>query len=282
MTIYVILPVHNRLEMTRQFLTSLDHQSVSDRVHVVLVDDGSTDETSMEFQDRPDTTVIRGDGSLWWAGSIKRALEEIRLQISAEDFLYLANNDTVLDPDHLAQLIQTAQKHPGTVVGSVSYERWPGDIRHPVSAAFVIDPSRLEVSNLPGDVTGIQKADALAGRGTLLPASALPHMHMNPKLRPQHFADLAMTHALRKSGFDLVVQPQATSTQLARAGSSVEIQPSVRDVLNRRSQLYLPGMWSFWWEVSSIRQRMTLPVRFLLRAVRQTGKGTYSLRPSDH
>jgi GT2 family glycosyltransferase len=282
MTIYVILPVHNRVEMTRQFLTSLDHQSDSDRVHVLLIDDGSTDGTSLEFKDRPDTTIITGDGSLWWAGSVERALEVVRLRISEGDFLYLANNDTVLSPDHLARLLQTARDCPDLVIGSVSYENWPGDIRHPVSAAFAIDPSRLEVSNLTGNVTELQSADALAGRGTLIPAAALPHLHMNPKLRPQHFADLAMTRALRKSGFDLVVQPLATSTQLARAGSSVEIQPSIRDVLNRRSQLYLPGMWSFWWEVSSPRQRLTLPFRFLLRAVRQIGKGAYSLRQADH
>jgi GT2 family glycosyltransferase len=282
MTIYVILPVHNRVEMTRQFLTSLERQSLQVRVHVVLVDDGSTDGTSMEFRDRPETTIITGDGSLWWAGSIQRALEAVRLEISEDDFLYLANNDTVLSPDHLPRLLHTALECPQSVIGSVSFEIWPGDIRHPVSAAFVIDPRRLEVSNLTGNVTELQSADALAGRGMLIPASALPHIRMNPKHRPQHFADLAMTHALGKAGFDLVVQPLATSTQLARAGSSVEIQPSVRDVLNRRSQLYLPGMWSFWWEVSSPRQRFTLPFRFLSRAARQVGKGAYSLRSAAH
>jgi hypothetical protein len=103
-------------------------------------------------------------------------------------------------------------------------------------------------------------------------------MRLDPRRRPQHFADLAMTADLKRQGFALLVQPAATSTQLERAGSSVEFQPRLRDIFKRRSQLYLPALWSFWWEMSSGWERITLPVRFIVRGLRQTGKGAYEIR----
>jgi GT2 family glycosyltransferase len=278
MTISVILPVHNRLAFTKQFLASLQSQSINEPTHLVIVDDGSSDGTGEFLASLTDTTVIRGDGTLWWAGSVQRALAQITPNMSDDDFVYLANNDTVLDPDHLAQLHATAMQYPDALIGSVSFEVWPDGHRHPVSCAFVIDSEHLETTNLPGNTKELHEADALAGRGVLIPADAARRMRLDPQRRPQHFADLAMTANLKRKGFALLVQPAATSTQLERAGSSVEFQPRLRDIFKRRSQLYLPALWSFWWEMSSGWERITLPVRFIFRGLRQTGQGAYDIR----
>lgn len=278
MTIYVILPVHNRWDFTKQFVASLRAQSIEHPIHLVAVDDGSSDGTDQALASMADTTVVHGDGSLWWAGCVQRALQTITPELREDDFVYLANNDTVLDAHHLAHLHATSLEHPDALIGSVSFEVWPDGHRHPVSCAFLIDSRHLETTNLPGDTVTLQEADALAGRGVLIPASAARRMRFDPRRRPQHFADLAMTADLRQQGFTLLVQPRATSTQLERAGSSVEFQPKLRDVFKRRSQLYLPALWSFWWEMSTGWDRVTLPVRFALRGLRQARRGSYDVR----
>jgi len=281
MTIYVVLPVHNRWHFTKQFLQSLDDQAglpQGTHVHTVIVDDGSTDDTRQGIRDRASTTVLAGDGSLWWAGAVAQAFTHLENVIQPEDWVYLGNNDTVLDPAHLRTLVQAAQENPKALIGSISYEIWPTGEHHPVSTGFRIDAEHLVVTNIPGTIEIQTSVDALAGRGLLMPAEALWASRLRPRVLPQHFADIAFTSDLRRQGFELIVEPRALSTQLERAGSSVEFAPRVIDMISPRSQLYLPAVWTFWWHESTIRERASLPLRFVGRGVRQVLSRNYVFR----
>ena len=273
MTIHVLVPVHNRADFTRQFLQTLREQNCEQPLRVVVVDDGSSDHTPDVVRNF-EVDLITGDGSWWWAGSIQRALTAIDKRLRPGDFVYLGNNDTSLAPNHLAELLRIAETGPATVVGSVSNEIWPDGTVNPVSAGFLIDPDQLTVFNAGMETsTGL---DALAGRGVLLPVAAARALHFSPRTRPQHFADLAATWALRRSGFSLNVAMAAVSTQLERAGSSVEFRPTLASAASKRSSIYLPAMWSFWWAVSTPRQRASLPARFAARGFRQVRSGLYA------
>ena len=81
--IYVVIPVHNRKDFTRNCLLSLQKQSFQ-AFEVVIVDDGSTDGTAeMLREEFPELPVLKGDGNLWWTASvnmgIKYALEQEKL-----------------------------------------------------------------------------------------------------------------------------------------------------------------------------------------------------------
>ena len=273
MTIHVLVPVHNRAEFTDQFLASVREQQCSESVRVLVVDDGSTDRTSAIARSHG-ADVLTGDGSWWWAGSVQRGLRRLSSVMSVGDFVYFGNNDTVLAPGHFEALLNVVHEHPGSLVGSVSNEIWPDGTVNPVSAGFFIDPTTLTVENAALDVR--ENLDALAGRGVLIPASAARSMKMSPRRMPQHFADLAATWHLRVQGHPLRVAEAAVSTQLERAGSSVEITPSLASAFNKRSSIYVPAMWSFWWDVSTPAQRITLPARFLRRGFNQVKSGAYA------
>ena len=277
MTIHVLLPVHNRLTLTERFLTSLDAQDCEEPRHLWVIDDGSTDGTSEALRTRSHTTVLTGDGSLWWAGCIHRALHEVVPVLTDADWVYLANNDTALEADHLQQLLATARALPGSVIGSIGVEIWQDGTRYPVATGFNPDPTTLEVPGVPGTITEPTAATALAGRGMLLPAVAARRARLHPKAMPQHFADLAMTSDLRRHGFQMIVEPKARADSLERAGSSTEFRPTLTGMLNKRSQLYLPAMWVFWWQLSTPWQRCTLLPRFMIRAVRQIAQRRYAV-----
>ena len=74
-SVFVVIPVHNRLEFTRACLASLREQSYRDFT-IVVVDDGSTDGTYATLAEEfPEVTLLWGDGDLWWTGAMNRALE---------------------------------------------------------------------------------------------------------------------------------------------------------------------------------------------------------------
>ena len=258
MTIHVVVPVHNRIELTEQFLDSVDHQQTSQEVSVLLVDDGSADGTHDVVSKRVGryaTTVLTGTGSWWWAGSVRRALAYLSPKVKQQDFVYLGNNDTVLHSRHFEYLHDTASRYPKSLVGACSWEVWPDGSAHLVPGGFSIDINQLTVRVASGAVHVDQEFDALAGRGLLIPAEALPHVTFHERLMPQHFADITMTQGLRRKGFSLRVDPRATSRQIDRAGSAVEVNQTVLPSLDKKSALYLPALASFWWHVSPPAQR---------------------------
>ncbi len=63
----IVTPVHNRKATTLQCLKSLSRIDAEGLdIHVVVVDDGSTDGTGDAIRaEYPEVEVVRGDGSLW-------------------------------------------------------------------------------------------------------------------------------------------------------------------------------------------------------------------------
>ena len=99
----MLLPVHNRRQLTEEFVRRLSGQT--DRwFHLILIDDGSTDGTADAVTSAlPTTSVLRGTGSWWWAGSLQEGYRWLsRRELSPHDIVLIANDDTWFGPDFLA------------------------------------------------------------------------------------------------------------------------------------------------------------------------------------
>ena len=107
--IAALLTVHNRCHLTLNCLDALFTQELPDGfiLETYLVDDGSTDGTSDEVRGRfPQVRLIRGDGSLYWGGGMRRAWQEAS-QRHYDYYLWL-NDDTKLLPGAILTLLATA------------------------------------------------------------------------------------------------------------------------------------------------------------------------------
>lgn len=119
--IAVLLACHNRREKTVECLESLRLQQSSEvsgphcQLEIFLLDDGSSDGTAeAALAVWPDANIIPGDGSLFWCGGMRVAWTEAAK--TDPDYYLLVNDDTVLDPRALVQLIAVAPSPDDRVI----------------------------------------------------------------------------------------------------------------------------------------------------------------------
>jgi len=115
---------YNRIEKTTSFFKSLVQQAIPDgyAIDCFLLDDNSDDGTADYVETNfPGVQVIRGSGSLFWAGGM-RTLWSMVLKKSEYDFYLLFNDDVVLFDDAIVRILDAYNKsqYPLNIVaGSV-------------------------------------------------------------------------------------------------------------------------------------------------------------------
>ena len=99
----IVIPAYNRREITLAALAGLAADDVFAWATILIMDDGSTDGTSEAVaRSHPAAAILRGDGSWWWGGAIRRGMEWA-LRHGAQS-IYWLNDDCRPPPGGLAAL----------------------------------------------------------------------------------------------------------------------------------------------------------------------------------
>lgn len=233
-TIYVLLPVHSRRAVTEQFVRCLLDQT-DQGFQLLLIDDGSTDGTAEAVTALlPTTTVLRGDGSWWWAGSLQQALGWLSSRdIGEQDVVLIANDDTRFDADFLANG-RAALAGERRLLLAQLYADGSGEF---VELGVHVNWRRLKFSG----VKDPDKVNCFSTRGLFVMARefvALGGFH--PRLLPHYLSDYEFTIRAQRKGFDLVSDPgvrlwyDPTMTGI-RTVSKRSVGDYLRSTLSRRS-----------------------------------------------
>ncbi|MBS0663747.1 MAG: glycosyltransferase [Verrucomicrobia bacterium] len=123
-----IVPLYNQLALTRACLGSLRATVPADLAHeIILVDDGSTDDTREFLRDlAPPHVVLLNDRNRGYAASNNRAA-----RVAQGEFLALLNNDLVLAPGWLEPMLAAFRRVPRAgVVGNLQRNATTGALDH--------------------------------------------------------------------------------------------------------------------------------------------------------
>lgn len=208
----IVTPVHNRRDLTLlclQSLARIEREGLD--IHIVIVDDGSTDGTSEAVEEKfPDVEIIKGDGNLWFTEGtnvgVRAALKH------NPDYILMINDDQIFDSKFLSFMVETAEKNPRSIVGSLlllwdtphkifqvapRWETFSGGWRH---------WQRQTVWTIPQNAWAVE---IIVGNCLLLPVEAIKEAGLMNSKRYPNFGDAEYTPRLRKKGWTLLIDPRA-------------------------------------------------------------------------
>ena len=208
----IVAPVHNRREITLLCLRSLARLNTEElNIHIIIVDDGSTDRTgeaiSREFSE---VEVVPGDGNLWFTEGTNMG---VRAALKYQpDYILMINDDAVFDADFLRYMVETAEKYPRSVVGSLLllwdmphklfqvapiWKTWKGGWQHWEQQTIWTIPTK------PWEV------DIIVGNCVLVPVEAIREQGLMNSKRYPNFGDAEYTPRLKRNNWRLLIDPRA-------------------------------------------------------------------------
>ncbi|MEO6587716.1 MAG: glycosyltransferase family 2 protein [Pyrinomonadaceae bacterium] len=209
----LVIPVYNRRETTLQGLRSLSR--INDKnlqVKIFVVDDGSTDGTGEAvLNDFPEVELIKGDGTLHYAGGTNRGIEAA-LNWNP-DFIVTMNDDSVFHEQFLQKLVQTARENPRSIVGSLLL-LWDqphkvfqiGQKWNTFGGGWEI-PVNLTVYNVEQKPFEVE---CIVGNCVLFPVEAIRENGlMDAKKFPHGWGDAQYLMRMRKANWRLLIEPKS-------------------------------------------------------------------------
>lgn len=198
-TYRIIIPVHNPEPKFIEFLSRLEELNPSSLDKLIIVDDGSTNQTISNIKQKyPSVNILRGDGNLWWGGGIRVGMEyALREHIKVAVWL---NSDCLPDNGAIEKLVNIALNPNVGAVGAWCYtrgaEKWgfnPGFKNlKPILIRELEEKEFVSVHGLNGNFVAVNME--------VVNLVGLPRADLFP-----HYMDGPYTYQIYKMGYKLQI-----------------------------------------------------------------------------
>lgn len=267
--LYVILPVHNRKNVTEKLIRSLKEQTYQDFT-LVLVDDGSTDGTSEMVRGYfGNVVVIRGKGNWWWGGSLHQGYKWLtKNKVSSDANILILNDDVVFEKDFLQIGIGKLNENPDALILSQDYDSVTGEL---LDSGSNVDWEHLIFSNAKSP----EEINILSTRGLFFKMRVFYEIGgFHPTLIPHYQSDYEFTHRAFRKGFRMLTFPELKLKEdTKQTGIRVRtkgFQGFLQTYFSKRSNYYQLSWFAFilfvcpWrWKFKNLL-KVSIPYRYFL------------------
>jgi GT2 family glycosyltransferase len=237
--IYIVIPVHNRKNFTRDCIRSLQNQTYKNH-KIIIVDDGSTDGTAemlkLEF---PEVIVLDGDGTLFWTKAINMGIQKALNQRA--EYVFTLNNDTIATPDLLEKMMFWAGRTPNALLGALDISfttkkpYYGGEIINwPLARSeYLLDKLNEEERH------GLHEVSLFPARGLLIPAYVFDRIGLFEERRlPHYMADYDFTHMAIRHGYKVYCNYDAKLYTFPEEGGDFKIKKKAKSLRNYYAHLF--------------------------------------------
>ena len=217
--LYILLPVHNRREITVRFVEALAQQTWRE-FSLILIDDGSRDGTADAVRKiLAEVVVLTGTGDWWWAGCLDQGCRQLAtLGVVDEDILLLINDDLSLAFDFLARAMAEFSTTTDTLLLARQVDATTGkEIDHGGGVQVDVSHMRFAAANRAEEI------NCLPTRGLFIRWRDLCRAGgFRPAQLPHYMSDYEFTYRAWRKGLRLrVASSVSVGVQLAQSGESL-------------------------------------------------------------
>jgi GT2 family glycosyltransferase len=237
-SLFIVIPVHNRKNFTFNCLFSLQNQTEKN-FRTIVVDDGSTDGTSEMIETQfPDVILLTGDGNLWWTGATNLGIK-YALANGATKIMTL-NNDTIPTYNFIEKMNYWVKKYPDSLLGAYAINSQNNE---PIYGGEIIDWKTATYKSLltkisEEDRNGLFEVTHFPGRGLLIPKKAFTKVGLfNENLFLHYAADFDFTHNCVRNGFKVYINFDAIINIFPEESGGVQLR-KIRSLKNYYNHLF--------------------------------------------
>lgn len=251
--VVIVILNWNQLDDTSECLKSLRTLDYLN-YHTIVVDNGSEDGSDEGIaREFPEVTLIRNENNLGFVGGnnvgIERALD------SGGDYIFVLNNDTVVDPRVLSELVDVAEADPSIAIAGpqMFYHDEPDELWF-LRASLKWPLAEMTLWNQrekrPFEEGVVFDTDFIAGAGMLIRSSAIRELGAFDPFFFIYWEDVELCVRYARAGHELKT---VSSAKLWHKVSRSATAGRTAQYLMARNQLYLcrkyGGFWQFWFRV---------------------------------
>ena len=223
----IVIPVYNKVELTRACLESIARTPTGIEYEVIVVDDCSSDRTADFLAACSGIVALRNDVNAGFIDSCNRGADQAR-----GEFVVFLNNDTTVTPGWLDALIEPFRNDAdvGIVGARLVY---PDGRLQEVGGIIFNDASgwnygRDEKPDLP-HYSFVSEADYVSGACLAIRRSDFADLGgFDTRYRPAYYEDTDLCFQVRERGKKVIVQPAATIVHHEGATSGTDESGGVK------------------------------------------------------
>lgn len=234
----IIIPVYGKIAYTLNCLRSLQQHCSTRSFEVIIVDDGSQDQTSLLLPQIPGLRVVTPGGNNGFISSCNSGAEQAK-----GTYLLFLNNDTTVGANWLDALVDIFESHPDAGLAG-SKLVYPDGLLQEAGGMVFSDGSACNYGRgdnpNKSEYNYVREVDYCSGASIMIPASLFRAVGgFDTRFSPAYYEDTDLAFKVRQEGRKVFYQPKSEVIHYEGVTSGTDLSAGVKQyqVVNHRKFL---------------------------------------------